>query len=229
MDEIDRIRARYAARDLNDAIARYAIFRRDAFFNLQALDYSTLRLMEHHGFTDLKSLTLLEIGCGTGGNLLRMLRWGFQPHHIIGNDLLPERCAIARSRLPETLRLIDGDARDLPSRQFDLVYQSTVLSSILDPAIQQQVADKAWSMVRPGGALFSYDLIFNNPKNPGVRKLTRKRLSELFPTGTMVGHRVTLAPPIARRIGDRPCLYRCLHAISPLRSHWVCLILKSAD
>ena len=50
------------------------------------------------GWRDLSTLRVLEVGCGSGGNLLELLRLGFAPAHLAGIELLPERFAQARAR-----------------------------------------------------------------------------------------------------------------------------------
>ena len=69
----------------------------------------------------------------TGGKLWTLLRLGFDPARLVGNELLPERVAAARQRLPAATRLLEGDATQLalPDGSFDLVVASTVFSSIL--------------------------------------------------------------------------------------------------
>ena len=40
-----------------------------------------------------------SVGCGSGGNLLELLRLGFAPENLVGIELLAERHAAARERL----------------------------------------------------------------------------------------------------------------------------------
>ncbi len=73
---------------------------------------------------------LLEIGCGTGGNL-RFFRSRFQ--HITGVDAAPEAIRFARERVDGTVLL--GDFRDqLAQRwhQFDVVLLADVLEHVVD-------------------------------------------------------------------------------------------------
>jgi SAM-dependent methyltransferase len=170
---------------------------------------------------------ILEIGCGTGGNLLNLLSLGANPGRLVGNDLLEPRLAEARARLPPSIRLIIGDAStlNLPDTSFDLILQSVCFSSILDDGLLASVADRAWKLLRPGGAFLSYDFIVNNPRNPNVRGISIGRLRSLFPEGQFTARRVTLAPPIARAIWSG--CYPLLSAVPFLRTHAWCLIRKS--
>jgi hypothetical protein len=107
----------------------------------------------------------------------------------------------------------------------DLVLQSTVFSSLLDDAFQQQLADAMWSWLRPGGAVLWYDFTINNPRNRDVRGVPLARLRQLFPQGRVLAERVTLAPPLARLVCRwHPALYRVFNALPLLRTHvlaWV--------
>jgi SAM-dependent methyltransferase len=212
MAEIDDIRQRYQRRSVQVPPDRYSFTKDDVLLAAQAVDRATMNALLKAGFTDLGVVRLLEIGCGGGGNLLRFLRWGFAPQNLVGNELLEERAQDARRALPAETRILPGDARGLPDDEFDVVYQSTVLSSILDDKFQLQVAERMWELTRQEGIVLSYDFIFGNPCNPDVRRVTPERLRSLFPHGEMSVHRVTLAPPLARRVARSPVLYAFLSA-----------------
>lgn len=148
-------------------------------------------------------LNATELGCGAGGNLLMLLRLGFDPARLSGVELLPARAAAARALLPASLPIHEGDARSapLPAASQDLVLLATVLSSVPDDGLQQQLADAAWRWLKPGGLLACYDFAFNNPANPDVRGVPVRRLRQLWPQGQPLAlRRLTLAPPLARRL-----------------------------
>ena len=48
--------------------------------------------------------SVLEVGCGNGGNLLEFLRMGCTGENITGLELLPERAERARRVLPAAAR-----------------------------------------------------------------------------------------------------------------------------
>ncbi|WP_206069960.1 methyltransferase domain-containing protein [Knoellia koreensis] len=225
-EELDHIRERYERRKTL-APDLYSFTRPEVLRGVQSVDRATMSLLVGAGLTDLAGLRLLEVGCGTGGNLLRFLRWGFRPENLVGNDLLADRVEQARRVLPRDVTLTAGDARDLDDGgPFDIVYQSTVLSSILDDEVQRSVADRMWQLTRPGGVVLSYDFVFDNPRNPDVRKVPVSRLRQLFPEGMVTTRRVTLAPPIARRAARLGPAFSALEALPFLRTHVVALISK---
>lgn len=225
--EVAAIVSRYALRDPLREAKRYSWLKPDVYLSTLGNDRVMLQLFARAGMTDLSQLSLLEIGCGSGGNLLRFLRWGFDPANLVGNELLPARLADARRVLPAEVRLFAGDACRLDCGKFDIVYQSTVFSSILDDAFQRKLADRMWTMTRPGGGVLWYDLCYDNPHNPDVRGLSLRRVRELFPASKPVMRRVTLAPPISRlvtRFSTR--LYPLFNALPMLRSHALCWMPK---
>ena len=85
-----------------------------------------------------------------------------------------------------------------------------------------------WSWLKPGGGVLWYDFTYNNPNNPDVRGMPVRRVHELFPHGRFIVRRVTLAPPISRRVCRiHPALYAVLNALPILRTHVLCWIEKA--
>ena len=224
-DEIARNYARRAA--IPGLSERYSALQPDVWQTLQERQRALLRLFKRLGWTDLAQRQVVEVGCGSGANLLELLRLGFAPEHLSGAELVPERAAQARHCLPAALRLHAGDALAMqvePESQ-DAVFVSTVFSSVLDNAMQQRLADAMWAWVKPGGGVLWYDFTFNNPRNADVRGVPLARVQALFPHGHVQSERLTLAPPIARAVTRvHPGLYRLFNALPLLRTHrlaWV--------
>lgn len=170
----------------------------------------------------MASWSLVEVGCGDGGNLLDLLRWGFLPQHLLGLELLPERMDQARRALSASTALWLGDATQAPvaCASQDLVLQATVFSSLLDDHFQQHLARTMWSWLRPGGAVIWYDFTVNNPHNPDVRGVPLRRVQALFPQARITSQRLTLAPPLARAVCRvHPALYAVFNRLPLLRTH----------
>lgn len=224
--EPDAVVQRYARRA---ASGLYSPLRPEVWQGLQERQRVMLHGFAARGCTDLAALRIAEVGCGSGGNLLELLRLGFAPRQLRGIELLPERHAAARAALPEAVALELGDAsvaRIEPGSQ-DLVLASTVFSSLLDRAFQHQLADAMWSWLAPGGAVLWYDFTFDNPRNPDVRGVPLPRVRELFPAGLVDARRVTLAPPLARALCRwHPALYTAFNALPLLRTHLLAWIEK---
>lgn len=226
-DETDAVAARYARRDAADA--RYSLLRPEVLATVHERQRALRRLLLRHGVQDLAALRLIEVGCGSGGNLLELLRLGLQPEHLQGVELLPERLAQARAVLPASLVLHGGDACTLALQagSQDIVFVSTVFSSLLDDAFQQRLAGTMWRWLRPGGAVLWYDFTVDNPANRDVRGVPLARVRQLFPQGRIDAQRVTLAPPIARRVvRAHPALYTVFNTFPMLRTHVLAWIAK---
>src|SRR5205814_10331318 len=108
----------------------------------------------------------------------------------------------------------------LRSASFDLVAQFTVFTSILEPALKRQVALEMTRVTKPDGLILWYDFAFDNPKNRDVRGIAKREIRKLFPGCSVKLQRVTLAPPLTRRLASRSWLVcSILEAIPLLRTH----------
>jgi len=228
--EAQAVVRRYARRglELGDR-DRYSMLRPDVWLAAQERQRAMLRLFVRLGWTDLSQRRLLEVGCGEGANLQELLRLGFAARHLSGVELLDARWAQAREGLPAALALHLGDAArlELPEGSQDVVFVSTVFSSLLDDGFQQRLAQAMWRWVRPGGGVLWYDFTVDNPHNPDVRGVTLRRLRALFPLGEVRAERVSLAPPLARVVARvHPGLYTLLNLLPVLRTHLLAWVAK---
>lgn len=227
-DEISSIRYRYERR-ASVPLWRYSRWNPEVALRLHERQRVLTQLLRRQGIETLAGLDILEVGCGSGANLIELIQLGAEPDRLIGVELIEDRAREARTVLPAAVRILVGDAAtlDLPERSLDVVYQSTVFSSILDDNLQASLAQTMWRLLRPGGAVLWYDFTFDNPSNRDVRGVPFRRVRELFPRGVIQSRRVTLAPPLSRRVvALHPSLYGVFNAIPWLRTHRLCWILK---
>lgn len=228
LSEPQALAQRYARRDDGD---RYSLLQPDVWQTWQERQRAMLALFRARRF-ELQAMRVVEVGSGSGVNLLDLLRMGFAPQHLQGVELLPERHAAARALLPAEVKLTVGDALQLalaPQSQ-DIVLVSTVFSSLLDDAFQQRLAAAMWRWTAPGGGVLWYDFTIDNPRNPDVRGVPLKRIRALFPQARPWHRRLTLAPPLARRVCRlHPGLYSLFNALPPLRTHVLCWLEKPTE
>lgn len=199
-DPAAEIVAQYARRDAAADARRYSLFDAAALQEYQQRQRAMLALWRAHGWHALEGRRIVEVGCGSGGNLLDLLRLGAHADGLTGIELLPERVAAARRSLPAAVTLIEGDAAAVslaPASQ-DAVLAFTVFSSVLDAASRASLAAAMWRWIRPGGGVLWYDFVFDSPGNPDVRGMPIRQVRGLFPEARLHIRRVTLAPPLAR-------------------------------
>ena len=178
----------------------------------------------------LTGLRVLDVGCGRGSWLLEFCQWGAFPEDLAGIDLDDNRIAEARRYLP-TADLRVGDARHLPwpDARFDLVTQFMVFTSILHQGVKRKIASEMRRVLKPGGVILWYDFRYDNPRNPHVRGIGAREIRSLFPGCTVRLRRVTLAPPIARRLVPFSWTVAYLVEKLPLlRTHYLGVIYKSS-
>jgi SAM-dependent methyltransferase len=224
-NEVDAIRERYARRKLfYDPLDAYR------YMSYQEQRRALIEWVRWSGLAPVQDKRLLEVGCGSGDNLLLLLTLGFQPENLVGNELLEERVIRARRLLPSGIKILRGDASklELKEQSFDIVFQSTVFTSILDDDFQNKLANHMWSLVKPGGGILWYDFVFDNPRNPDVKGVSIKRIRAMFPEGEIKVWKLTLAPPISRNVAKiSPSLYTLFNLLPLLRSHVLCWIKRA--
>ncbi|NIT59062.1 MAG: methyltransferase domain-containing protein, partial [Aliifodinibius sp.] len=202
MRELNRIRSEYNRRR-NDPLlqAHYSLFNNAQLFLLQTRERLLLKLLKQHQLYDLTQAVILDLGCGDGNHLLHLTQYGAGPANLFGVDLLPDRLQEASRKMPHFgLAQVDGGYLPFPQGRFDLIFQFTVFSSILDTNLKQQVASEMLRVLRARGSIIWYDFWANNPRNPHVKGVSPAEIKSLFPNCIFDFHRVTLAPPLARRI-----------------------------
>src|SRR5690349_15164570 len=93
-DELLSVVQRYARRLRVDG--RYSMLKSDVWHTVHERQRAMIALFLAIGWFDLERRRLIEVGSGSGGNLLELLRLGFDPSNLRGVELLPERHAQAR-------------------------------------------------------------------------------------------------------------------------------------
>jgi len=211
--EAERVRRVYAARQDHSSWASWGYV-----FGFQDRERHVLRLLKRYGFLPLADRSMLDVGCGTGAWIRQFVRWGAQPELLTGIDLLADDVAEARRRVPAGVRLEVGNAAELPfpTASFDVVLQSTVFSSVLDPNVRRKIASEMLRVLKPEGLILWYDFHVNSPRNPHVRRVTRREIRELFPGCRIDLRRITLAPPLMRWLAPRSWLLTYLLGGIPL-------------
>jgi ubiquinone/menaquinone biosynthesis C-methylase UbiE len=228
IDDLDRLRVEYAERERRFAGSDvYSCFNPSHLFLIQQRQRAVLKLLRRQGYSHLGNRRILELGCGRGDVLLEYLGYGTEPEHLYGTDLLLERIKIAKIRLPH-LALTCSDGQYLPytSDAFDLVLQYTVFSSILDGKIKANLAREMLRVIKPDGMILWYDF-WVNPMNKQTRGIRPAEIQCLFPACAFEFNRITLAPPLTRRLAPI-AWWACalLEKLKAFNTHYLVAIRK---
>jgi ubiquinone/menaquinone biosynthesis C-methylase UbiE len=227
--ELDRIVIEYARREREIDPEMYAFWQRDVLFTEANRKRVAVQLLKDLAVLPSKRSRCLEVGFGNGGWISTFLSWGLRQENISGIELLKERADTARAIFPSA-DLRTGDAAVLPwdNESFDLVFISTVFSSILDVRLRRTIAHEIKRVLKVGGCVICYDFRVKNPNNCHLRKVSKQELHSMFPG--FEGHMksVTLALPIARLVLRFSwILASLLEALPFLRTHFVAVLRKA--
>jgi ubiquinone/menaquinone biosynthesis C-methylase UbiE len=133
---------------------------------------------------DKRSWKILDVGCGAGFSMLRLLSHGLEPECLCGIDIEQSRIDRGLRRFP-ALNLLHGDASDMDfeSNSFDLAMESTMFVQLTDEPMAQGIANEMLRVVKPGGYIMLTDWRYSFGR-PGYRALSRTRIANLFGVGT---------------------------------------------
>lgn len=185
------------------------------------------RVLSGAGF-DARSARVLDLGSMTGEDGARFRDLGVSPERLFALDLLESHARRAREAFP-WMNAIVGDAADLPfpPGRFDLVYQSTMLSSVLDAGRRARILREVGRVLAPGGIFLSYDTRYPNPWNRQTRPLRLSELRRALAHWILRAWSATLIPHLQRALLPISAfLCRALEALPPLRSHLLVLAIK---
>ncbi len=176
---------------------------------------------------DFKSARVLDIGCGTGGDSTRLIELGFAASRMVLMDLRMDPAAVLRRH--SDLGVVVADAARLPFRDatFDVVYQSTMLSSVLDGRVRWAILGEVGRVLVPGGLFLSYDTRYPNPWNRRTRPLREQEVRAAVPGWSLWTWSATAVPQMVRMLAP-VAIWACqiLESIPPLRCHLVMAAIK---
>ena len=146
----------------------------------------------------------LELGCGNGDGLVKVLEAGLGLDPIIGVDLLQDRWGRG-VEIGERAQLVCADAGTLPFRdgQFDVVVQVMMISSILSARLRRRVGGEILRIMSPEGLFISLDLRYPQIPAGGRIALGVRELRETFDGHEFEMSTHGLLPPLARLLASR--------------------------
>jgi SAM-dependent methyltransferase len=166
-------------------------------------------------------VVVLALGAGGEGDCARFRECGIRPENIVAIDLLERQARRGRQAHPWMISLT-GDAESLPFRDasFDVVYQSTMISSVLEARRRNAIFADVRRVLRHGGFFLSYDIRYPNPWNLQTRPLRSAELKRAFGGWHITIGSLTGIPQLLRVLAPHSIgVCRVLESIPPLRSH----------
>lgn len=223
--ETIKMAERYDRRKISDKVKKAMS---NFYFNHFVQSERELKYTEiiYKKFKLIDNIKMLEIGAGTGGNIYFFKKLGLKWENIYANELLPDRFEILKTTFPN-INLYEGDACEIEQdakELFDIVFQSTVFTSILDTKFKELLAKKMWTLLKPSGIVLWYDFAFDNPSNKDVKGIKKKEIKSLFKEAKSIKfYKTTLALPIGREIKKS---YPFVNIFPFLRTHLIAVIEK---
>lgn len=140
---------------------------------------------------------VLDVGCGEGATIGRLITAGFEPWQLTGVDVQEHRLQRAQDRYNAIFRKCDGRQLPYDDGAFDLVTQ-TMMFAQLEQWPGMQVAGEMLRVTRPGGYILLVDWRYASRGTP----LHLANVWQLFKVGqqTKLIRRFpgALVPPIGR-------------------------------
>jgi ubiquinone/menaquinone biosynthesis C-methylase UbiE len=226
VDDISRLRVEYEDRKHRlSGSDLYSFFNPSHLYTIHQRQRAILSVLKHRGMIETSRLKILEMGCGTGGVLAEFLGFGVPSSNLFGVDLLGDDLTLARQALPGcSFTNADGQFLPFPANSFDVVMQYTAISSILDTTVRHRICADMLRVVKGDGLILSYDF-WLNPMNSQTRALRPSEIRILFPGCRFEFHRITLAPPLTRKLAPLSwvlCLF--LESLKILNTHYLAII-----
>jgi SAM-dependent methyltransferase len=228
-DEEFRIRRVYAERKRVTPSDRYSCRNPGNLLIREELERHLLSNLRRFGHQPLSSAKILEVGCGSGFWLQKFVGWGATPENLFGIDLMEDRLAEGRQDLPAgaTLRVENAARLSYPDETFDLVLQFALFSSVLHVTSKRKIAAEMSRVLKSGGHIVWYDFFLNNPWNRNVRGVGKREIRNLFPECRSNFERITVAPPLTRRMGALArVLYPALASVKVCSTHYLVFLEK---
>ena len=169
---------------------------------------------------------MLDLGSGELFWTRQFLDLGITTQNCIAVDMLDWRLKSGRKEFGP-IPAVTASASELPfqDESFDLVSQLTMMTSVLDQDLRREIAAEMIRVLKPGGYLLWYDFRYNNPANPHTRAIDFSELKSFYDPLPIKCERLTLLPPLARKIGGAgDQLLNLLHHLPILRSHILAFI-----
>ena len=199
MSDQTRLKKEYSRREHDQKYTfLYSQLNKSYLFMIQQRARDTITLLGKQLEEGIADKKILEVGCGKGKIMQEYISLGAANRNLFGMDLILERINVGKN---DTGNFLQGDGQKipLPNNYFDYVLQYTMFSSILDNSIKSNIAKEMLRVLKANGTIIWYDF-FINPSNSHTKGINKREIQNLFPDCSFEIQKITLAPPIARKL-----------------------------
>ena len=127
------------------------------------------------------NLKIVDFGCGNGARLLEFLRLGADIRNLYGIDLEENRVKFAQKIfIKDNFTIGRCEKTALPSDYFDITLNATMMSSVNNEDLSNEIAREMIRVTRRGGYIIWLDLRYKNPFNINVRSYSKKEIKNLY-------------------------------------------------
>ncbi|MEO5924906.1 MAG: class I SAM-dependent methyltransferase [Bryobacteraceae bacterium] len=178
-----------------------------------------------------KTWKILDVGCGAGFSMLRLLSYGLEPDRLHGIDIAENRIARGRKRQPAlNFTLGDATAMEFETNSFDLAMESTMFVQITDETMATGIAQEMVRVIKPGGYIMLTDWRYSFGRK-GYLAVSPERIARLFGVGTKTSvvcrKHGALLPPLGRALSRYlPSLYFPICRLFPFLVGQVTVVLQ---
>ena len=145
----------------------------------------------------IAALSLCDVGCGAGSDLVGWCDLGIPESQLSGTELVPARAEAARRKLPEAdIRLVDGFELPFASGSFDVCTASLVLSTVRRSSDRQRLLVEMARVTAAGGMVIVYDFAVRKPWNRNVAPVSSRDLRQLWRAADSVRKAAPLLPAL---------------------------------
>ncbi len=122
-----------------------------------------------HLLGEIRDKTVVDLGCGSGENLIPLIHRGA---HVIGIDISPELISIAQRRLNEaglsaSVRVGSAYQTELPDESVDVVFCMSLIHHLDIAPIRKEMQ----RVLRPGGSIVVKEPVRFSPYYEAVRSI----------------------------------------------------------
>lgn len=159
-------------------------------FKDQVFEVKLTEILLKYGFPYLSYYTFLDVGCGEGRVLRKLLDWGANPENLFGIDLHQGaiEMAVELSSPKISFSVQHADELSFPDHQFDIIMMIGVLQHVLDKKLQAKIAGELKRVLKPNGIIITLNINkqamhkFNNAVlNENTVGIDKDDLEQLFP------------------------------------------------